>query len=405
LNRIFIAAALSVLVAGCMGGGGLAPGDTAEAVITTESPELRSLLQDAEEVLLYAGIPVDDRSNVVELELQTGGITVIEARGDGRIDPVIAVVENGIVLASNDDWEEGPDSRIVIGEIPREAKLLVWAADGRAGTITVEISAGSQADLSRWQEGATVALGTMISSIPDEKSSLAMHDLIEDLDADGVYASGYENARLVPFTVEEEGRYSILLSSDDFDAYLVLVSLERGRARFMDVNDDGGGGTNSRISARLSPGIYGALVMSYFGEGGSFELALEKREEGTAAVIPVSVPGEAVASMAGASQAADFWEYIDTDWHYSSINGSTPVVAFSFVIAEEGDYFIGASAEFDATMTLVTVSENGDPVFMDFSDDFDGSDPGLIMWLPPGEMMALIADYWDSETGDVDLLR
>lgn len=402
MNRIFAALASSAfLFLGCMGGSGLGPGDSAEVEITSESPELGSALQDAYEVLLYAGIPADPGAPVEELDLKAGGITVIEARGSGRTDPIIAVVENGRVLAANDDWEQGPGSRIVLEEVPKEAQLLVWDADGRTGAVTVELSAGDQADLSRWENGATLASGTMTSSIPDEKSSEAMRYLIEDLDAEGVYASGYENARLVPFTVEEDARYSVLLSSGDFDAYLVLVSLERGRAEFLDVNDDGGGGTDSRILAQLEPGLYGALVMSYFGDSGSFELSLQKREEGYGDAIPVSVPGEATGSMADACAAVEFWEYIDSDWHYSSINGNTPVLAFTFVITEEGDYHIGASAEFDATLTLASLSEYGDPVFMDYSDDFDGSDPGLIMWLSPGEMIALVADYWDSESGDV----
>ncbi len=394
--------ALALLFAGCLSDSGLGHGDIAEAEIVSSGATLGEVIEDPEESLLSLGVPVDEGFNCVEFKLQSAGETLIEAEGGRRFDPVIAVLDDdGAIIAVNDDWDGETGSRIALEEVPEGSRLVVWGVDGATGSVSITVSEASSDDADEWLAATSLSLGVMGSELLEDKGSESMKELIEDLDSEEIYASEYENALLVPFIVEEEARYSISLQSEDFDAYLILISFERRGLEFLEVNDDRGGSTDSKVIRVLEPGSYGAIVMSYFGEGGEFTLLLEEVEAGDGSIIPVEAPGEATGFLSGDQEAVLFWETIDEDWHYSSINGSTPVVAFTFSITQDADYYISASADFDATMTLIELSEYGGPIFVDYSDDDYGTDPGLTMSLLPCEMVALISSYSEGTTGEV----
>ncbi|NYZ63346.1 ABC transporter substrate-binding protein [Luteimonas deserti] len=80
--------------------------------------------------------------------------------------------------------------------------------------------------------------------------------------------------RPLSLRIDEAGVYTIDMLSDDFDAVLKLdgpgVSLS---------NDDGGEGTNARISARLAPGTYTLTADGYGGErvSGLYRLQVNAR--------------------------------------------------------------------------------------------------------------------------------
>lgn len=76
-------------------------------------------------------------------------------------------------------------------------------------------------------------------------------------------------------------RVTVDVTSEDFDTYLILVRPDGTQMQ----NDDGGEGTNSRLSQRLrAEGRYGVIVTSYSaGETGSYTLSVR---EGLAAAAP-----------------------------------------------------------------------------------------------------------------------
>lgn len=401
-DLILATIAVLMLLSGCIGGSGLDHGDSAEVEITDSSPQVGELVADAEMMFPEAGLPVDERFVSEELELKASGPTVIEAVGTGGFDPVVAVItEDGSVLAACDDWSGSTASRVVLEDVPSASRVIVWGMDGETGTVTVSAAEATQSDLEEWRGAATLDLGVMQATLSDDKDSEMMEDYIYDLNSSEIYAERFGNALLVPFSVPEDDWYSISLQSEDFDAYLVLLSFGRRGARVTEINDDTGGFTDSRILRELEEGTYGAMVMSYFGQGGEFTLSLDRLEFEEGSAVPVPVPGTATGFLSGNQIALSHWATIDEDWHYSSINGATPVVAFSFTIEEEGDYHISASADFDATMTLVSFTEIDGLIFLDYSDDWEGTDPGLTMTLVPGELLALVADYNGTAVGEV----
>lgn len=403
MKKVLLAAsALLMLFTGCIGGSGLDHGDSAEVEITDSSPQLGELVADAEMLLPEAGLPVDERFASEELKFKASGPTAIEAVGTGDFDPVVAVItEDGSVLAACDDWSGSTGSRVVLEDVPSGSRVIVWGVDGELGTVTVSAAEATPSDLEEWRGAATLDLGVMQATLPDDKDSEMMEDYIYYLNSSEIYAERLGNALLVPFGVPEDDWYSINLQSEDFDAYLVLVSFGRRGARVEEINDDTGGLTDSRILRELEEGKYAAIVMSYFGEGGEFTLSVDRLEFEEGSAIPVEAPGTAIGFLSGNQLAVSHWETIDEDWHYSSINGGTPVLAFSFTVEEEGDYQLSASAEFDATMTIVSLTETEGPVFLDYNDDWEGTDPGLNMTLAPGEHLALISDYYGTAVGEV----
>jgi len=392
-----------LLFSGCFLDGGLGHGKTVQAEVTSSGPRLSEALADAETKLLEAGIPVEGSFRCVEMKLKSGDITVVEATASGRFDPVMAVVDkDGVVLAANDDWGRDTGSRIVLSQVPSGARLLVWGVNGFEGVSTVSVSAGTSGDLDDWTASATLTTGVMESRLLDGKRNDTMQDFVDDLRAGDVYVSDWENAVLVPFRVTEPGFHYISLESDDFDAYLVLVSIERGTARYLAMNDDGGTGWNSRLMRELEPGLYAAVVNSYSGrDGGRYTLSVAQVELGEGEINRVSVPGSYDAYISGGELAMAFWPGIDQDWHCSSINSATPVAAFGFTITQDGLYNITATSDIDATLTLLSYESPENAYCVDYNDDYDGWDPGLLLNLEPGTYLALVAFYDQVSQGAV----
>lgn len=395
-----------LLVSGCFLEGGLGQGKTAEVELTASDPGLDEILADAEAVLLAVGIPVKADFPCVELKLKSGGITIIEAGASGRFDPVMAVIDKeGAVLAVNDDWDGLVDSRIVLGEVPSGARLIVWGLNGDRGNATVAVSAGTAQDLEDWTIGTTLATGLMESVLQEDKGNDCMEELIEDLDNDEIYVSDWESAILVPFSITSEGYYSIILDSEEFDPYMVLVSIDHGRADYLAMNDDSGTDWNSRLMLNLEPGVYGVVVNSYSGsDGGPISLSVSPVELGDGEISWVEVLGSAEGFISGEEMAMVFWPGINDEWNNSSIVASTPVSAFGFIVEEVGLYKLSALSDIDCTLTLLGYESPEDAYCIDSNDDYDGWNPSIILSLEPGTYLALVAPYDDSSQGAVTFI-
>ncbi len=397
---------VALLVSGCFLEGGLGHGKTAEVEVTAAEPGLEEVIADAEAVFLTAGVPVEDDFPCVLLKLKSGGITVVEATASGRFDPVMAVVDKeGAVLAVNDDWDGTVDSRIVLGEVPPGARILVWGLNGDRGSATVAVSAGTAKDLEDWTIGATLATGYMESVLLEDKGNDCMEELIEDLDNSEIYVSDWESAILVPFSVTTEGYHAITLDSEEFDPYMVVVSIDRGRADYLAMNDDGGTDWNSRLILDLEPGSYGVVVNSYSGSDDSpFSISVSPVELGDGEISWVEVPASGEGFISGEEMAMVFWPGINDEWHCSGIVASTPVSAFGFVVEESGLYELSAVSDIDCTLTLLGYESPEDALCIDYNDDYDGWNPSIIQNLEPGTYLALVAPYDDASQAAVTFL-
>jgi hypothetical protein len=391
---LFAVATLATL-SGCFLEGGLGPGGTEEAEITEASPRLDQAMTDPEAALLEAGVPVEAGFNCVRIKLKSGGNTVIQAAAVGSFDPVTAVVDgDGEVLAVNDDWAGAVDSRIVLAEVPSGSSLLVWGVNGGFGTATVSVEEGTSGDLEEWSASATLLTGFMSSSLVPGKEDDTMDDLVRDLRASDIYVSDWLGAVLVPFSVVEEGYRSITLTSGDFDTYMALVSLDRGRARFLAANDDSGADMNSKLLINLEPGIYGILVNSYSGsDTGDFELSVQPVEVGQGRITWVEIPGAASEEIVAEDMAMAYWPGIDEGWNISGITAATPAAGFGFVVEQAGMYRISAFSELDCTLTLLGYESPEEAYCIDYNDDSYDWNPSLALELEPGTYLALVAPY------------
>lgn len=112
-------------------------------------------------------------------------------------------------------------------------------------------------------------------------------ELQADTELVGVIGSGStgNNYRL---DVEEAARYELRLSSEAFDTLLKV------QGNGVDVaDDDGGGGTNSRLSMFLEPGSYQVTAVDYGGgAGGEYALAVSRQ----------AIPADLVLSNGGMLQ-------------------------------------------------------------------------------------------------------
>ena len=88
-------------------------------------------------------------------------------------------------------------------------------------------------------------------------------------------------ARFYTFRLTESAEVQIDLTSSDFDVFLFLREGADVSGRGLKSNDDGGSGTNARITADLSSGTY-TIEATSFGRNntGDFELTVERTDDG-----------------------------------------------------------------------------------------------------------------------------
>lgn len=89
----------------------------------------------------------------------------------------------------------------------------------------------------------------------------------DDLDIDGAYQDRYA------LTVEQGGTIEISMSSSDVDAFLWLLSVGENVIEF---NDDGGDGTDARISESLERGCYLVDATTFPDFSGGYELSVQR---------------------------------------------------------------------------------------------------------------------------------
>ena len=169
----------------------------------------------------------------------------------------------GRPVATDDDGGEGTNSRI--------------ATALSAGTYTIEATS--------YAAGVTGAFTLTVTATGDGGGGCALDDLgalsgtatrVGNL-GDDCESPNYPGklARYYSFTLGQAGPVEIELVSSVFDAFLALREGTDVAGRLVATDDDGGQGTNSRISRELSAGTYTIEATSYAtGVTGAFTLTV-----------------------------------------------------------------------------------------------------------------------------------
>ncbi|MDM7993759.1 MAG: hypothetical protein QUS11_10655 [Candidatus Fermentibacter sp.] len=405
-----LAVVLAVLLLAATGCGRRIGTDTEfDGEITRQDDSVEDLFDDAEMLLLAEGRPIDGGSPCAEFGLAPGRNIVIEVTSRD-FDPVaVAFDRDGAVIAVGDDWDDETDSRLVLGDIPRGAKLAVFALDGSGGEYELVSTEASEADIEEFAACTDLSLGTLKGDLIEDKDDEPADDLLSDeLDA-FLYVDGYNSARIHPFDVDAEQLVSLVLESQDFDPVLALVEIDGDEYDYVIHNDDYSGSLSSRIDQVLEPGRYAAVIIPYAsGTEGSYTLSLECYEMGSMepAITDVEGPGiTATAGVAaGSNLAITIWPGISTEKPYDVlITAATPCAFFGFTIdpGEAGLYDLSAtSGDLDTYLCLLSM-EGGFVSCVGSNDDFSGSDAGLTKMLSPGEYVAIVTSYSGTEEGEV----
>jgi hypothetical protein len=216
-------------------------------------------------------IPSDDPSplKLYELEVETRGIVLIEMASK-LFSPWIGLVDHaGELVASNDGDEPDYIGSVATSLRPGVYYVLAstWDDDG-AFQLRATFQKARPCEVSQIQPGDSVE-----GSLSDNSCRVA--DIIApSTDAGYAYACSIRLGEPLLFTAE--------LMSTRFDAVLYLFA---GDSRFLAADDNGAGGTNSRLITYLSPGEYTLVASSNRQRVGAFSLR-------TAGAAPPACPAQ-----------------------------------------------------------------------------------------------------------------
>ena len=169
----------------------------------------------------------------------------------------------GRLVVSDDDSGEGTNSRIATalsaGTYTIEATSYATGVTG-AFTLTVTAAGGGGGGCALDDLGALSGRVTRVGNLGDDCESPSYPGRL---------------ARYYSFTLGQAGSVEIDLVSSVFDAFLALREGTDVAGRLVVSDDDGGQGTNSRISTELSAGTYTVEATSYAtGVTGEFTLTV-----------------------------------------------------------------------------------------------------------------------------------
>jgi hypothetical protein len=182
----------------------------------------------------------------------------------------------------------------------------------------------------------------------------------------------------------------VTVRSEDFDTFVTLGEYEGGECRGMDGNDNGGGGTDSRITTQLpNDGAFHIHVRSAGqGETGTYTVLVEQvtdRESGTPP-MPIS-PGETLEGRLTDTDSREADGSYREDWTFRGDAGATYVVTMR-------------SDDFDSLLQVGTIGSSG---WRQLEQDDDGggdSDAQLTLTLPSsGEFIIRAGSYRADEAG------
>lgn len=387
-----IVIALILAAAGCslLGGGGLKAGETLEGDLGT-GVDIDELIPDAEEVLLPAGIAVEDDWPALEFPLAATeeGVSLYIEEDD--IDPVIVVIDaDGEVLVAGDDWDEELDAFVSLDKVPDGARAIVFDATGDDGEFLME--AAEEEDY-QWKLEAGDEMESFILADKD-------NEIWEDMVYDGydIYREDWETCRVIPLEIDGDVWAKIAVESD-MDCIMAVFLVDDDDLEYVDYDDDTDG-MNPVFAGELEEGVYLCIVNTYAGsEDAEFTISVTEMDPGemSADIVQVYEADEwYTGEFREGSMVMGYWPEAGDFW---GIYPEEQVVVFEFEITEDGEYIFDATCYEDTKMAII----DEDMYMIDYNDDGpEGLDPQLTLQLAPGRYAALVTPYSDMSTEWVD---
>jgi len=398
---------LSILTVTCTNGVAT-PGNVIRSALPEKTHTLTDAWPQASSTLFARGCPVQPDTYTAVHEIAGSGIMVIDIRSFD-FDPIAAVIDSdGNLIAYNDNWKETNSARIVLDGTPLGGKLLVFSPDDTRGLYDIIIEEGTPEDLEAFILTSDFSGGTIRGWVKEDSYNAFLYGILSEALENDVYVNNYSQAELFPFTMESEELVSISLESDDFDSYLVLMTVEDGTYSFVEYNDDYSG-SYSRIVTELDAGDYIALVMPYSaGSHGRFTLEMESIDEEALEAVEIPAPqldldyaGEIIPDR---NFTIAWWPDMVDSWETPEfLNPFTPVAAFTFTVESTSVYELNASGYVDVCLTLLQSDAEGSTQYIASNDDYPdlGSDSRIVKPLLQGDYIALVSFYSGSDEGEV----
>lgn len=285
------------------------------------------------------------------------------------------------VIAQNDDWGSGTDSQITVPLQPGDYKVLVGSySQPASGSYTVRVEETTIERSENFELGETYH-----GFLSTDREPIS-----------GTARSGQPLA----FELEEPEVIDAVLSSSDFDAYLVLTD-DQGNVIAED--DDSGGGLNSRINWELEPGQY-TLWASSLGEQGMGAYTVQTSVGGMVQVeqepMTPTVSGEVV--IEDTLQAGSSVEGRLTQEAPVIEETQTFVMYYELELEADSDLILELrSEEFDTVLLLE--DESGEVI--EYNDDGfpDSTNSQIPASLEAGTYRVGVSTYSPGEVGEFEL--
>ncbi len=325
-------------------------------------------------------------ARIYPLHLDEGGLLDLTLTSE-VFDPVLVLARVDTFAMSyqyvsySDDYGEGLDSHLaeVVDAGNYVAIVMPYGEDAR-GSFVLDMDLVPESDMGLetvevWDLGSPYR-GSVVQG--ENLAIAAWPDMLEY----GTYESTLEPATpTAPFAmrVEDTALYSFTASSDaDVCLTLLRVEAEDGWRELIGYNDDAPGlGTDSRLSALLTPGYYYALVSLYYEEEEAVVTLTAGREE---MEMPELTPGRSV----------------EVD-----ITFDEPSSYLSFETEPGYDYVVTAEDD-ELDPVLEVFMPDGTSLY----DDDSGGDLNSMLTISPyegqlGTCYVEVSSYWGDSEGSI----
>ena len=246
-------------------------------------------------------------------------------------------------LATDDDRGGDTDARVRF-EVPDDGNYMIVAQslseDGK-GAYTLSLEAAAQ---------PTTAAPRPIRVGQSVSGRLADTDAL--LDDDSYYDTWTISAT-------HGQRLQIEMQADSFDTFLHFGKMEDGEFKSLQTDDDGGGGTNSRIRATIAEdGEYVIRANSvHAGETGPYTLAVTQREAGPTTATPREIEPntDVTGNLDDSDPTGEDGSYYDY-WTYHGRSGERLKITMS---SEDFDTYVSIGTVQGGTFNEISSNDDG----------------------------------------------
>lgn len=188
------------------------------------------------------------------------GMTIRAALHSRSFDSYLALLRverNRLVLVATDDDGGGNRDALLEWPVEQPGTYLVLATAYSKDSLGAYTLMAEQGPAAGSEDFRSRAATTAVRPLLDQAMAAAPEPLAIGQSADGTFAVGSAELpgrgrfRAYRFSGRAGAPMLIDLTSAQFDAYLYLVRIDGANTRLLASDDDGGGGTNARISRTL----------------------------------------------------------------------------------------------------------------------------------------------------------